>query len=85
MKTLLLDSALSQFRDLFDVEAEFSHDMLTSGVVVRMTWTVSVEKLVASQNYSAVDALLAPIEAIRAADDRALIEAGTTPIVLGED
>lgn len=85
MKITLLDGALSPFRKLFGVETDIVPDQLTDSFHVRMVWTVSMEQLVKSRNYSAVHELLAPIEAIRVADDRALIESGRTPIVLGED
>lgn len=85
MKTLLLDGALSPFRELFGVETEIAHDMMSSDVVVRLTWTVSMEELAASRNYGADQDLLESLEAIRVADDRAQIESSGMPIVLGED
>lgn len=85
VKTLVLDSALSPFRELFGVETEIHRDMMTDSFCVRLTWLVSADELMQSRNYNAALCLLAPLEAIRVADDRALIESGRTPIVLGED
>lgn len=80
---LLLEVATSPFSDLCGVEAHVSQDLLTNSFRVHLSWSVSYDQLVAAKNEA--EAIWGPVEAVLTAGDRARIEAGKTPIVLGED